>query len=188
MRRPADKARNTGYSDRNSDERRSATRFSRDHRRPSPHRENWAAWVSSQVVWPGCIAGRENWAAWVSPPAVRASGCSGKRHGALRGDESRRGFLNRTGALDTGFGTPERPSRRRSEGFVTGTRGSPLRTAVGRTPRTRAHPLRLLQDMHGNAPRPPRAPETTRIQETPVPPQTRGARPLSQQTKEKTSQ
>ena len=59
-------------------------------RRPSPHRENWAAWVSSPVVWPGWIAGRaptarvgfitgclagmdrrpsphrENWAAWVS--------------------------------------------------------------------------------------------------------------------------
>ena len=27
-------------------------------RRPSPHRENWAAWVSSQAVWPGWIAGR----------------------------------------------------------------------------------------------------------------------------------
>ena len=27
-------------------------------RRPSPHRENWAAWVSSPVVWPGWIAGR----------------------------------------------------------------------------------------------------------------------------------
>ena len=27
-------------------------------RRPSPHRENWAAWVSLPVVWPGCIAGR----------------------------------------------------------------------------------------------------------------------------------
>ena len=27
-------------------------------RRPSPHRENWAAWVSLPVVWPGWIAGR----------------------------------------------------------------------------------------------------------------------------------
>ena len=27
-------------------------------RRPSPHRENWAAWVSSPAVWPGWIAGR----------------------------------------------------------------------------------------------------------------------------------
>ena len=27
-------------------------------RRPSPHRENWAAWVSSPVVWTGCIARR----------------------------------------------------------------------------------------------------------------------------------
>ena len=27
-------------------------------RRPSPHRENWAAWVSLPAVWPGWIAGR----------------------------------------------------------------------------------------------------------------------------------
>ena len=27
-------------------------------RRPSPHRENWAAWIASQAVWPGWIAGR----------------------------------------------------------------------------------------------------------------------------------
>ena len=27
-------------------------------RRPSPHRENWAAWVPSPGVWPGCIAAR----------------------------------------------------------------------------------------------------------------------------------
>ena len=73
-------------------------------RRPSPHRENWAAWVSSPVVWPGWIAGRaptgrtgprgfhhrlfggmdrrssphrENWAAWVSPQAVKSRPLSG---------------------------------------------------------------------------------------------------------------
>ena len=66
-------------------------------RRPSPHRENWAARVSLQAVQPGWIAGRaptgrtgprgfhhrlfgrdgspvephrENWAAWVLPQAV----------------------------------------------------------------------------------------------------------------------
>ena len=71
-RRPADKAREGGiprvFRPKRNDERREATRFSRDgspaerrvgsitgclagmHRRPSPHRENWAAWVSPQAV------------------------------------------------------------------------------------------------------------------------------------------
>ncbi len=100
-RRPADKAREGGipgvFRPKRNDERRAATRFSRDgspaerrvgfitgclamdrreqppaerragfitgclagmDRRPSPHRENWAAWVSLPVVWPGWIAGR----------------------------------------------------------------------------------------------------------------------------------
>ncbi len=62
-------------------------------RRPSPHRENWAAWVSLPAVWPGWIAGRaptgrtgprgfhyrlfggmdrRSNAAWVSPQAVNS--------------------------------------------------------------------------------------------------------------------
>ena len=91
-RRPVDKAREGGaptgrtgpgvFRPKRNDERREATRFSRDgspaepppgelgrvgfitgclagmDRRPSPHRENWAAWVSSPAVWPGWIAGR----------------------------------------------------------------------------------------------------------------------------------
>ena len=86
VRRPADKAREGGaptgrtgpgvFRPKRNDERRAATRFSRDgspaerrvgsatgclagmDRRPSPHRENWAAWVPPPVVWPGWIAGR----------------------------------------------------------------------------------------------------------------------------------
>ena len=60
-------------------------------RRPSPHRENWAAWVSSPVVWPGWIAARTPRgfhhrlfggmerpnAAWVSPQAVKSRPLSG---------------------------------------------------------------------------------------------------------------
>ena len=85
-RRPADKAREGGaptgrtgpgvFRPKRNDERRRSDAVSRDgspaerrvgfitgclagmDRRPSPHRENWAAWVSSPVVWPGWIAGR----------------------------------------------------------------------------------------------------------------------------------
>ena len=61
-------------------------------RRPSPHRENWAAWVSSPVVQPGWIAARTPRgfhhrlfggmdrrpnAAWVSPQAVKSRPLSG---------------------------------------------------------------------------------------------------------------
>ena len=41
-----------------NDERREATRSAGMDRRPSPHRQNWAARVSSPVVQPGCIAAR----------------------------------------------------------------------------------------------------------------------------------
>ena len=79
VRRPADKAREGGaptgrtgpsvFRPKRNDERREATRFSRDgspaerrvgfitgclagmDRQPSPHRENWAAWVSSHAAW-----------------------------------------------------------------------------------------------------------------------------------------
>ncbi len=47
------------YSDRNATMSGAQRRGSAGmDRRPSPHRENWAAWVPSPAVWPGWIAGR----------------------------------------------------------------------------------------------------------------------------------
>ena len=183
MRRPADKAREGGipgvFRPKRNDERRAATRFSRDGS-PAERRVGFitgclagmdrrpnAAWVSLPVVWPGWIAGRaptgrtgprgfhyrlfgrdgspaepppgelgrvgfttgclagmdrrpsphrENWAAWVSLPAVWPGWIAGR---APTGRTGPRGFHYRLFGRDGSPAEPP-PGELGRVGFITG--------------------------------------------------------------------
>ena len=71
-------------------------------RRPSPHRENWAAWVSLPAVWPGWIAGRtpRGFGGMDLPAAERRVGFTTGRDGSPA-DRTPRGFHYRLfGGMD----------------------------------------------------------------------------------------
>ena len=69
------------------------------HRRSSPHRENWAAWVSPQAVKRGAMAERDREAA---PDAARTPDTLGLDYGANsvrgeRGNPEERGLFSKRG-------------------------------------------------------------------------------------------